>query len=127
MRYGTIARELNGFASELGGFASELSKLALELTDLADKLNRIETATPEIRIQLPEKVTEGTPVEPILPLKGMLSVEEAGELLGVSRQLAYQLARRDDFPCLRIGRRMLIPRHKLIEWVDNHCGREMIL
>ena len=49
-------------------------------------------------------------------------VEEAGEMLGISRQLAYQLANRDDFPCLRIGRRLLIPRSKLIEWVDNHCG-----
>ena len=49
-------------------------------------------------------------------------VEEAGEMLGISRQLAYQLANRDDFPCLRIGRRLLIPRSKLIEWVDNHYG-----
>ena len=120
MKYGTMVRELSGIASELSGIANELA-------DLAEKLNKAEAAAPEIKIKVPEKVAESTPTEPALLQKAMLSVEEAGELLGVSRQLTYQLARRDDFPCLRIGRRMLIPRHKLIEWVDNHCGGKVVL
>ena len=49
-----------------------------------------------------------------------LSVEEAGKLLGVSRQIAYQLSRRADFPTLHIGRRVLIPRKQLEEWMDRH-------
>ena len=39
-----------------------------------------------------------------------LSVEEAGKVLGVSRQIAYKLSRQADFPTLHIGRRVLIPR-----------------
>ena len=46
-----------------------------------------------------------------------LSVEEAGKVLGVSRQIAYQLSRRADFPTLRIGRRVLVPRKQLEEWI----------
>ena len=111
MRYGDIAKELCG--------------IARELTDLAERLNKIDAATPVIKV--PVKAPESAPAESAQPQKTMLSVGEAGEMLGISRQLAYQLANRDDFPCLRIGKRMLIPRSKLIEWVDNHCGQEVIL
>ena len=48
-----------------------------------------------------------------------LSVEEAGKLLGVSRQVAYQLSRRADFPVLHIGRRVLVPRKQLEAWMDR--------
>ncbi len=55
-----------------------------------------------------------------------LSVEEAGKLLGVSRQIAYQLSRRADFPTLRIGRRVLVPRKQLEEWIErNVTGAEV--
>ena len=54
-----------------------------------------------------------------------LSLEEAGKLLGVSRQTAYLLTRREDFPVLRIGRRILIPRKQLEAWMDrNVTGME---
>ena len=49
-----------------------------------------------------------------------LSVEEAGKLLGVSRQIAYQLSRRADFPTLHIGRRVLVPRKQLEQWMNRH-------
>ena len=49
-----------------------------------------------------------------------LSVEEAGKLLGVSRQVAYQLSRRSDFPTLHIGRRVLVPRKQLEAWMDRN-------
>lgn len=49
-----------------------------------------------------------------------LSVEEAGKLLGVSRQVAYQLIHRPDFPTLHIGRRVLVPRKQLEAWMDQH-------
>ena len=50
-----------------------------------------------------------------------LSVEEAGKLLGVSRAIAYQLSRRSDFPTLRIGKRVLVPKKQLQEWMDRNC------
>ena len=55
-----------------------------------------------------------------------LSLDEAGKLLGVSRQTAYLLSRRNDFPVLRIGRRILIPRKQLEAWMDrNVTGAEV--
>ena len=48
-----------------------------------------------------------------------LSVEEAGKLLGVSRQVAYQLIHRPDFPTLHIGRRILVPKKQLEVWMDR--------
>lgn len=42
-----------------------------------------------------------------------VSVEEAGELLGISRAFAYELAARGELPTLRLGRRLLVPRKAL--------------
>jgi excisionase family DNA binding protein len=38
-----------------------------------------------------------------------MSVEEASEVLGISRSLAYELVRRGDIPSLRLGRRLVVP------------------
>ena len=55
-----------------------------------------------------------------------LSLEEAGKLLGISRQTVYLLSRREDFPVLRVGRRILIPRKQLEAWMDrNVTGAEV--
>lgn len=42
-----------------------------------------------------------------------LSVEEAAQLLGISRALAYELVRRGELPRLRLGRRIVVPRRAL--------------
>ena len=44
-----------------------------------------------------------------------LSVEEAGALLGISRDLAYDLVARGELPSLRLGRRLVVPRRALEE------------
>ena len=38
-----------------------------------------------------------------------LSVEEAGALLGISRDLAYDLVARRELPSVRLGRRLVVP------------------
>lgn len=48
-----------------------------------------------------------------------LTVEEAAHLLGISRGLAYELARSGKLPVIRLGRRLLIPRVAL-ERMLNH-------
>mgnify|MGYP001046877728 CR=1 FL=1 len=52
-----------------------------------------------------------------LPL--MLSVPEMGAALGISRAGAYELARSEGFPALRIGTRIVIPKDQFIEWVNR--------
>ena len=42
-----------------------------------------------------------------------MTVEEAATALNISRSLAYEAARDGRLPCIKIGRRLLIPRSAL--------------
>jgi excisionase family DNA binding protein len=44
-----------------------------------------------------------------------LTIPEAAELLGCSRGLAYQAARDGSLPTIKLGRRLLVPRARLLE------------
>ena len=46
-------------------------------------------------------------------------VENLCGLLGVSRPVAYKLAQRTDFPTIRLGRRVLIPKSGLEKWLEQ--------
>lgn len=48
-----------------------------------------------------------------------LSVEETAHLLGISRGLAYTLANRGEIPSIRLGRRLLVPRHALHQLLEQ--------
>ena len=37
-------------------------------------------------------------------------IKEAGQLLGIGRNQAYEAAKRGDFPTLKIGNRLLVPK-----------------
>ena len=52
-----------------------------------------------------------------LPL--MLTVPEVGEALGISRASAYELVRSKGFPSMRIGTRIIVPKDKLIAWINE--------
>ena len=52
-----------------------------------------------------------------LPL--MLTVPEVGEVLGISRASAYELVHSKDFPSIRIGTRIIVPKDKLIAWINE--------
>lgn len=52
-----------------------------------------------------------------LPL--MLSVPELASVLGISRAGVYELVKEKGFPSLTIGSRILVPRDKLIAWIDT--------
>jgi excisionase family DNA binding protein len=41
------------------------------------------------------------------------SVEEAGKLLGIGRNPAYEAAKRGQIPVIRVGKRVLIPKAAL--------------
>lgn len=48
-----------------------------------------------------------------------LSVEEAGGLLGISRDLAYDLVACGTIPSVRLGRRVVVPRRALEAALDR--------
>ena len=51
-----------------------------------------------------------------------MSVSEAAKELGISTKLAYDLTHVDGFPAIRIGRRTLVSRDGLREWVKANEG-----
>lgn len=55
-------------------------------------------------------------------LPNILNADQLASTLGVSRARAYQLLNTADFPTLKIGKRKLIPKDKLIAWIDQHTG-----
>ena len=55
-----------------------------------------------------------------LPLT--LNAREAAEVLRISKSKVYELAQSESFPAIRIGKRVVITRDKLIEWLNNQAG-----
>lgn len=51
-----------------------------------------------------------------LPL--LLNVKQLADLLGVSDSSVYELIQEDGFPSLRIGKRIVIPKEELREWIS---------
>ena len=47
-----------------------------------------------------------------------LKAEEVAQVLGISRANAYVLMHSADFPTLRIGKRMVVPKDKLLAWME---------
>lgn len=52
-----------------------------------------------------------------------MSVEEAAKLLGVGRGTAYEAARRGELPTIRLGRRLLVPRARLLALVEGEAAK----
>ncbi len=53
-----------------------------------------------------------------LPL--FLNAELVAKVLGVSPSSGYELMHEDGFPTLRIGSRMVVPKEKFVQWVEEH-------
>lgn len=51
-----------------------------------------------------------------LPL--VLRAGDIAAVLGISRANAYALIHRQDFPTLRIGTRLLVPKSRFLEWIE---------
>lgn len=57
-----------------------------------------------------------------LPL--MLSVPEVAAVLGISQAGAYELVRTDGFPSLKVGSRIVVPKEKFIDWIDENTAKK---
>ncbi len=51
--------------------------------------------------------------------RALLRVEEAAEMLGISRARAYELAASGVIPSVQIGRLRRVPLRQLEEWIDE--------
>ncbi len=55
-----------------------------------------------------------------LPL--FLNAATVAEVLGVSPSSGYELMHEKDFPVLRVGSRMVVPKEQFIQWVEQRTG-----
>ena len=53
-----------------------------------------------------------------LPL--FLNAKTVAKVLGVSPSSGYELMHEPDFPMLKIGSRMVVPKEQFVEWVSRH-------
>ena len=53
-----------------------------------------------------------------LPL--VLNAATVAKVLGVSPSSGYELMHEPDFPVLKIGSRLVVPKEKFVEWVSRH-------
>ena len=55
-----------------------------------------------------------------LPL--FLNAKTVAEVLGISVAGAYELVHQEDFPVLRIGSRLVVPKEKFLLWIESQTG-----
>lgn len=55
-----------------------------------------------------------------LPLT--INADQLAAVLGISRAQAYVLMRSKGFPTIHIGKRMVVHRDKLMEWMDEQAS-----
>lgn len=53
----------------------------------------------------------------------ILTVKQAAELLQLSEDVVYPLTHRRDFPAIRVGRCIRIPRNMLMDWVKAQATK----
>jgi len=55
----------------------------------------------------------------------ILTVDQLSSIMGISLVGAYELTRQKNFPAIRVGRRITIPKSSLIKWLEGKAsGRE---
>ena len=55
-----------------------------------------------------------------LPLA--LNADDVAAVLGVSRANAYTIMHSKDFPTIVIGKRMIVPKDKLLAWMEEQLS-----
>lgn len=55
-----------------------------------------------------------------LPL--FLNAELVARVLGISSSSSYELMHEPGFPVLKVGSRMVIPKEKFIQWVEQNTA-----
>ena len=55
-----------------------------------------------------------------LPL--FLNAETVANVLGIAMSSAYELMKEQNFPSLRVGNRLIVPKEKFMAWVEQQTG-----
>ena len=52
----------------------------------------------------------------------VIDAKTLAKVMGISLTKAYELFRSKGFPCISLGRRKIVPKDKLIEWLNSSAG-----
>lgn len=85
---------------DLTGLITELRQLSDQAKDAADQLERLQSLQD-------------------VELKWTMSVEEVATALGVNVSTVYEYTRQRLIPVVRVGKRKLIPRTALMNWLET--------
>ena len=55
-----------------------------------------------------------------LPL--FLNAKTVARVLGISPSSSYELMHQRDFPTLKIGNRIVVPKERLVQWVEQNTS-----
>ena len=90
--------------------------------DIFQKLSRIKQRKEHTNSRVGKTPTQAlyTSYEE-LPL--FLNAETLAKLLGVSMSSSYELMHEKDFPTIRVGSRLVVPKEKLQSWIDEKTGK----
>lgn len=50
-----------------------------------------------------------------------LNAKTVADVLGIATSSAYELMHAKDFPTVKVGSRLVVPKEKFIEWVNSHA------
>ncbi len=55
-----------------------------------------------------------------LPL--FLNAGTVAQVLGISQAGAYEMLHQENFPVLKIGSRLVVPKEKFLSWIESQTG-----
>ena len=76
-------------------------------------------ASPDKRTDYIPQPKRAKPVTDPAQLPMALNAKQVAAVLGISRAGAYNLMRSEGFPTLFIGKRMVVPKDRLMDWMNT--------
>ena len=78
--------------------------------------------SPDKRIDCIPQPKHSKPVTDPAQLPMALNANQVASVLGISRAGAYNLMRSEGFPTLFIGKRMVVPKDRLLAWMNKQVS-----
>ena len=76
-------------------------------------------ASPDKRTDYIPQPKHSKPITDPSQLPMALNAKQVAAVLGISRAGAYNLMRSEGFPTLFIGKRMVVPKDRLMDWLNT--------
>lgn len=67
----------------------------------------------------------GEPYRSFDELPVMLTIPQVASVLSISRAGAYELAHSKNFPAMIVGSRIVVPKDRLLAWVDRKVSERI--